>query len=180
MMSKPGKQFTGEDNEGYYVVGKLGRQVRRGCYRLAIFGSNPGGLKGTQTFYLRLGKRTIRLGVKELKIHARSSTCSFGEEDITAVGEELSGKEVYIVDSERAGADGGEHYVNDLIGCSVYTDEGQQLGALSEILRTGANDVYVVRNEKGEELLLPAIGDVVVKVDVAKKKVIVRLMEEMG
>lgn len=61
----------------------------------------------------------------------------------------------------------GEYYHHQLIGLRVETDAGAKLGLLTEIIATGANDVYVVTDEAGRELLLPAIEPVILNVDLA-------------
>jgi 16S rRNA processing protein RimM len=58
----------------------------------------------------------------------------------------------------------------------VWSDEQQNLGQIVEILETGANDVYLVRSESGEELLLPAIEPVVLQVDLVGKRMMVHLL----
>lgn len=71
----------------------------------------------------------------------------------------------------------GEYYQHQIIGCRVVTDEGEELGVISEILVPGANDVWVVNQPKGKQVLIPVIDDVLLNVDVANKLVTVRLME---
>jgi 16S rRNA processing protein RimM len=70
-----------------------------------------------------------------------------------------------------------EYYFQDLYDCQVFTEEGEPLGVLAEILQTGANDVYVVRDGTGKDLLLPAIKDCVRAVDVAQRRITVRVLE---
>ncbi|TDF98251.1 ribosome maturation factor RimM [Paenibacillus piri] len=70
-----------------------------------------------------------------------------------------------------------EFYHHEIIGCTVITDEGEELGTISEILSPGANDVWVVEREKGRPVLLPYIDEVVLEVDVAEKRVKVHIME---
>ena len=72
----------------------------------------------------------------------------------------------------------GEHenYLHDLIGLEVETTDGQHLGELREVLFTNANDVYVVRGPAGE-VLLPAIRDVVLQVDLPARRMVVALPE---
>lgn len=65
-----------------------------------------------------------------------------------------------------------EFYIHDLIGCVVETPEGTRLGLLTGVLRGGAHDVYVIGEGK-EEILLPAIRDVVRHVDIATKRIVV-------
>lgn len=69
------------------------------------------------------------------------------------------------------------YFIVDLIGISVYTDENIELGNIVDVYSTGANDIYVVKNELGKQVLLPAIGDVIKNVDIEDKKMIVHLIE---
>ena len=59
----------------------------------------------------------------------------------------------------------GTYYIADLIGLDVYTDENELLGKVDYIYNTGSNDIYVVKDEQGKEILLPAIKDVLKQVD---------------
>lgn len=70
----------------------------------------------------------------------------------------------------------GAHFIVDLIGLEVYTEEGKFLGKLKEVLQPGANDVYVVKNEKNEQILIPVIPDVIKNIDIENKKIIVKLL----
>jgi len=69
------------------------------------------------------------------------------------------------------------YFITDMIGISVYTEENELLGTLTDIFPTGSNDVYVVKDELGKQILLPAIGDVIKNVDVKEKKMVVKLIE---
>lgn len=66
------------------------------------------------------------------------------------------------------------YYIFDLIDCKVYEQEAY-LGVVTDVLETGSNDVYVVKDENGKELLIPALGWVVLSVDIANKKIQVQL-----
>ncbi len=70
----------------------------------------------------------------------------------------------------------GEYYWQDIIGLSVYTDQGRHLGRVAAILPTGANDVYVCSDE-GTEVLIPAIADVIKEIDLSSRKITVKLPE---
>ncbi len=70
----------------------------------------------------------------------------------------------------------GRYYQHEIIGLTVRDSHGAELGRVEEIISTGSNDVYVVRGRRGE-LLLPAIEDVVVAVDLARGQIVVELME---
>ena len=61
-------------------------------------------------------------------------------------------------------------------GLDVVTDEGQNLGKLEDIYNTGSNDIYVVKDNLGKQVLLPAIKDVIKKVDLSEKKITVHIL----
>jgi 16S rRNA processing protein RimM len=67
----------------------------------------------------------------------------------------------------------GEYYRFQLIGLEVVTRDGGRLGTLEEIIETGSNDVYRVRTDDGHDVLLPALDDVVLSVDLAAKRMVV-------
>ena len=69
------------------------------------------------------------------------------------------------------------YFIADILGLEVYTDEGELLGKVDDIFPTGANDVYVVKNELGKQILLPSIPEVIKEIDLEKGKVIVHLIE---
>ena len=70
----------------------------------------------------------------------------------------------------------GEYFHYQLIGLQVFTEEGENLGSISEIIVTGSNDVYVVNGPNGD-ILIPALSQVVMQVDTVKGAMTVRLME---
>lgn len=71
----------------------------------------------------------------------------------------------------------GEYYHHQILGIQVYLESGEKLGSLKEILETGANDVYVIAREGAEDMLLPAIEDVVLSIDVEANRMVVKLQE---
>ena len=70
----------------------------------------------------------------------------------------------------------GVYYIVDLIGLEVYTDEGVLLGNVDDIFNTGSNDIYVVKDGRGKQILLPGIPDVIKNVDLESGKIIVHLI----
>lgn len=68
------------------------------------------------------------------------------------------------------------YFITDLIGVEVYTDENILLGNVVDIFPTGSNDVYVVKDELGKQVLLPAISEVIQSIDLENKKIVVHLI----
>lgn len=72
-----------------------------------------------------------------------------------------------------------EYFIADLLGIQVDREDGSPLGKLTEIIPTGANDVYVVTDANQKEWLFPAIKDCILKVDMEKRRMTVRMMKGM-
>ena len=70
----------------------------------------------------------------------------------------------------------GVYYIVDLLGLEVYTDDNKLLGKVDDIFNTGSNDIYVVKDEMGKQILLPGIPDVLKNVDLEKGKITVHLI----
>lgn len=69
----------------------------------------------------------------------------------------------------------GSYFIADLIGCVVFDTDGRNLGAISDVIKTGSNDVYWIK--EGKELLIPALKDIVLEVDVENKKIVIKPVE---
>lgn len=87
-------------------------------------------------------------------------------------------KKDLLVDREHAVELGeNENFIADLIDMEVVTDEGKVLGTLTDVIETGANDVYAVKTPEGKEILFPAIRDCILDVNVDEKRMTVHVME---
>ena len=71
----------------------------------------------------------------------------------------------------------GVYFIADIIGSKVITDDGKILGKVDDIYNTGSNDIYVVKDELGKQILLPGIKDVLLDIDVENQKVTVHLLK---
>ena len=88
----------------------------------------------------------------------------------------LSGKYLSAAPDDQVSLEDGEYFHYQLIGLKVSTKEGEELGELQEILETGSNDVYIVRGAQGE-ILIPAMAQVVLEVDIAAGAMVVDLLD---
>ncbi len=91
--------------------------------------------------------------------------------------ETLIGKDVEVPVSMLPERNDGTYYYFELIGLRVVTEKGESVGTLTEVIETGANDVYSVKTEEGKEILLPAIPSCILQVDLDAKRMTVRLPE---
>lgn len=127
--------------------------------------------------YLDTGKEYLSLEIEGVKYFKQMVILKFkGYDNINDI-EKYRGKDLLIPREEAIKLDEDEYFICDIIGSEVFTDEGNRLGILTEVLTTAANDVYVVRNEKNKEILLPSIKECILDVDVANKKIMVHLMD---
>jgi len=86
----------------------------------------------------------------------------------------LAGASIYVARDKLPLLSPGEYYWVDLIGLTVENQSGRQLGKVSEILETGANDVLVVSSDKADDILIPYVIDhYVLKIDLDEQKIIV-------
>lgn len=99
-----------------------------------------------------------------------------GIDDMDAA-DRLRGLEIVMDKSELGKLPEGRYYAFEVIGLDVYTTAGELLGKVNDILTTGAADVYAVKLVDGKELLLPAIKEVVIEIDIDNKKMVVQPQE---
>ena len=114
------------------------------------------------TFYQTLPNTQALLGLRGL--------------ETPAIAKSLAGEWIFAPVGSTDNLEPDEYYHYQLIGLSVITDEGESLGTIREILATGSNDVYVVRPESGPEILLPAISQVVKRIDLESGSMLVHLI----
>ncbi len=84
----------------------------------------------------------------------------------------LRGGHLVVPEEESPPLPDGVYYYYQIIGLKVFTVDGVYIGRVTDIIETGSNDVYVVRDE-GKEYLIPAIRDVIREIDIRNKKIII-------
>ena len=114
--------------------------------------------------------------IEEVKYHKNMVLIKFDGIDTIEKAEELRQSYILIDREKEEPLEDGVYYIVDLIGLEVYTDEGNLLGKVDDIFNTGSNDIYVVKDELGKQVLLPGIPDVLKDVDLEKGKITVHLI----
>ncbi|MBR1691241.1 MAG: ribosome maturation factor RimM [Lachnospiraceae bacterium] len=133
--------------------------------------------KKCKSVLLDTGKEKKELEIESVKFFKQFVIVKFrGFDNINDI-EMYKGKPLYVTRENAVKLEKDEYFIADLIGCEVSDDEGQVLGILKDVMPTGANDVYVVGMEDGRELLLPAIKDCVLSVDVEQRQIKVHMMD---
>ena len=126
---------------------------------------------------LDTGREQITLEIQNVKFFKNMVILKFkGYDNINDI-EKYKGKDLLIHRDQAVELKEDEYFVTDLMGLKVVAEEGTVLGILKEVIPTGANDVYVVQPENGKELLLPAIKDCILNVDLEKGIMTIHLMD---
>ena len=91
--------------------------------------------------------------------------------------EKYKGKSLFVTRENAVRLRKDEYFIADLIGITVFDEEEKEIGELKDVIETGANDVYVIQMSDGKELLLPAIKQCILDVDVEKGTMKVHILE---
>ncbi|MDF2539753.1 MAG: rimM [Herbinix sp.] len=125
---------------------------------------------------LDTGKEYLSLEIEGCKFFKNTVILKFkGINDINDI-EKYRGKDLLITRENAVKLEKDEYFIFDLIDSEVVTDDGNKLGILTEIMATGANDVYIVTTEDNKEILIPSIKECILDVDVENKKITVHLL----
>ena len=133
--------------------------------------------KKLKTVILDTGREQKTLNVEHVKFFKNMVILKFkGFDNINDV-EMWRQKDLLITRDQAVKLSPDENFIVDLIGLTVMTDEGEKLGVMMDVLQTGANDVYIVKTDAGKEILLPAIKDCILKVDLEKGEMLVHVLD---
>ena len=126
---------------------------------------------------LDTGREHLPLEVESVKFFKQFAIVKFkGIDNINDI-EKYKGKSL-LVDRENAvKLRKDEYFIADMIGLQVYTEDGEAFGVLKDVLETGANDVYIIDSLKHGEVLVPAIKQCILDVDIEGQKMTIHLME---
>jgi 16S rRNA processing protein RimM len=123
-----------------------------------------------------LGDDGTAVGLEHHRFHKGQVLLKLEGYDNREQAEALRQALVQIPTEEAMPLPEGQYYIHQIVGLDVWTDEGEHLGRVEEVLETGANDVYLVRDEEGNTILIPAIHDAVLEIDLEESRMLVHLM----
>jgi len=126
--------------------------------------------------YIEKQKVKEKYEIEEVKYHKEMVLIKFKGIENPEAANLIRNCYLFVNREDEETLEEGRYYIVDMLGLEVYTDEEKLLGNLEDIFNTGSNDVYVVRDELGKQILLPAIKEVIKKVDIENKKMIVHLL----
>ncbi|MDD6035243.1 MAG: ribosome maturation factor RimM [Lachnospiraceae bacterium] len=136
----------------------------------------PARFKRLKKAYLDLGRELLPVTIEGVKFFKQMVILKFKEIDDCDKAALYRNKDILIDREDAMPLAENEFYICDLIGLSVVTDEGNTLGTLSEVLQTGANDVFEVTLPNKETVLIPYIEDCVKEISLEEGKVTVHIL----
>ncbi len=126
---------------------------------------------------LDTGKETLSLEVENVKFFKQFVILKFkGYDNINDV-ERYKRCPLLVERSEAVPLEEDEYFITDMIGMQVVTDEGEDFGILKDVLATGANDVYVIDHPSAGEILVPAIKECILEVDIPGRRMKIHVMD---
>ena len=137
---------------------------------------DPQRFKSLKNVILDTGKEQIPLEIQGVKFFKQFVILKFkGIDNINDI-ERYKRRSLFVKREDAVELEEDEYYIADLIGMDVITDEGEE-GKLVDVIETGANEVYVVEFDKYGEVLIPAIHDCILDVDIETMSMKVHLLE---
>lgn len=130
-----------------------------------------------ESVLLDTGKEYRELKIKSVKYFKQYAILKFkGIDNINDI-EKYKGKSLFVTRENAQPLGEDEYYIADLIGMEVYLEDGSHFGTLKDVMETGANDVYIIKTEEGKEVLIPAIYECILDVDVEAGKMEIHLLD---
>lgn len=171
--ANPGSPQSGEPD--FLAVGKLRRPHGvRGEILMDVYTDFPERIRPGVVLYA--GEQHQRLHVRSTRWHKSAMLIAFEEFSNREQVGELRNHIVHVPAGDRPPLEEGEYYHHQLIGLIVVTESGKPLGAVREILETGANDILIVNTPGSGEVLLPVIDEVILDIDLDRAQIRVHLL----
>jgi 16S rRNA processing protein RimM len=161
----------------FLAIGQITRAHGvQGEVSVVVLTDFPERFDNLETIYVGAEGNASPYTVQSTRWHKDRVLVHFADVADRTAAEQLRGLYLQIPIEQARQLEPDAYYQHQLIGLAVVSNQGEALGTLIEILETGANDVYVVKNDK-RELLLPATNEVIVSIDLEKRQMIIRLLE---
>ena len=133
--------------------------------------------KKLKNVILDTGKEHLTLEVEGVKFFKQFVILKFkGIDNINDI-EKYKGKDLLVDRANAVKLRKDEYFVVDLIGLEVFTEDGEKFGVMKDVLETGANDVYIIDSLNHGEVLIPAIKQCVLDIDIEANKMVIHLMK---
>lgn len=165
--------------EKYFKIGVVtGTHGIKGTFKVFPTTEDPKKFEKLKTVILEHNNKHEVVHVQKVAYSKKLVLLTVKEINDINVAELYKQDRILIPKEDAVPLEEDEYYVGDLYGLNVFTDDGEDLGELVHIYETGANDVYAVKKpEDKKELLIPAIKNCILSVDIKGGKMVVHLLE---
>ena len=137
---------------------------------------DPGRFKKLKHVILDTGKEQKNLEITGVKFFKQFVILKFkGIDNINDI-EKYKGKSLYVTRENAVRLKKDEYFIADLVDMQVFLEDGTPFGVLTDVMKTGANDVYCIQTQEHGEVLIPVIGECILDVDVEGQKMTIHLM----
>jgi 16S rRNA processing protein RimM len=160
--------------ENYILIGRVIRpHGLNGFLRIHSYAGSEESFLMAGTVLLKLGQMEIsEYKVLSIKAHGNAFLIKLNEISSLEAAEKYRGAEILIRKDTLRHKNEDEYFWFELIGLEVFLNSGRFIGILQDIINTGSNDIYVVKEGK-KEILIPALHGIVLKVDLDNKKMLI-------
>ncbi len=167
---KPGSPDSGEPV--YLAVGRIGKpHGLNGEAILYLLTDFPERLKRGKIVFA--GKKYQKLTIQSVREHNRGLIIKFNNYDTLEMIDQFKSQYLYVLGNSLPPLPEGEYYHHELLGMEVFDEADNYFGIVTEILETGANDVYVIKQGDKEELV-PALKENLITIDVKNKRMVIK------
>lgn len=162
----------------YFEIGQIvNTNGLKGIVKVKPFTDNIKEFEAFESIYVQKKAELIEFKIESVRYSKNMVLLKLkGIDDIDAA-ETLRNLYIKVRREQLPKLQENSYYIVDLLECEVVTVDGEILGKMDDVFNTGSNDVYVVKNEEGKQILLPAIREVIKNVDIPNRKITVKLME---
>lgn len=149
----------------------------KGEVKVVAWTDSPYDFEEIEKVYIKTKSETKCLEIANIKYQKNNLIVKFGE--FNDINEVLPYKNtiLYANREDLPELEDGVHYIVDLIGLEVVTEDGETVGTVADVFNTGANDIYDVKRRGKKNLLLPVIDEVVKNIDISGGQIIVNIMD---
>ena len=160
----------------YLEAGKVvGTHGINGDLRVEVWCDTVEFLCSFKTLYMDQGRKEIN--INSLKSHKNIAIMHIENVDTIEEAEKIRGKILYI-NRKNVKLPEGEYFIQDIIGLEVVNAQtNQSYGKITEVFKTGANDVYQITSEENKNYLIPVIKEVILNIDVSNNKILISPMK---
>lgn len=162
----------------YFEIGQIvNTSGLKGIVKVNPFTDDVSRFEEIKKVFIEKNKELTEYEIEEVRFHKNQVLIKFKNIDSIEEAEKFRNCYIKISRKDAKKLPEDTYFIVDLIDTNVYLENDEYVGKIIDVFSTGSNDVYVIKREENTDLLIPAIKDVVKKVDIKNKKMIINLIK---